>query len=831
MHEAVHSLHALAAEVPPTAQVSRAERTTTARADWLARLIALQFVGATLVYVGAMNAQNSNYISGLTEDLLHTFALLLVYVPGIYAAKGSLRTQTVRSAFIIAVALMFVYRLLDIADNFAVLMNVPFVGTHTFQFVLARQLTECGAILGPLAAFYFIIQNLGSAHARLTTEMAQRTIEMGERQRTERALVESENKFRTLAQTTSAGIFIFKDSRCIYSNHAAQVILGYAIEELNVTPFWDRIPYANKPSATLESMNGAQRMEIRATGKNGETRWLDMTFGPMELDGERVVLGTAFDITERKQAERALVANEEWYRSLLQHSSDVFCVLRADGTFVYVAASLPEVLGPAPERTLVGKNVLDFVHPDERAEAQSFLNRAAEKPGTTGPMEVRTTDRHGNYRTFEIFCNNRLDSSCIRGIVVNAREVSERKQLEEQLRQSQKMDALGRLAGGVAHDFNNVLTSIFVYTEILDDRLQENPSLLTKVHEIRKAAERATRLTRQLLAFSRHQVEAARPMDLNVTIGDMSKMLECLIGEHINLKTDLQPGLARVIADPAHLEQVLLNLILNARDAMPDGGLIEISTSNVHVDEESRGDTPALRGPYVSLSIRDTGCGMNDVTKARLFEPFYTTKQEGKGTGLGLATVYGILQHYQARIVVASEPGQGATFTIYFPQSEIPAVDDDPVVATLVRAEGAETILVVEDDDEIRSLACRILSARGYTVLDAAAPEDALAIVAQPDIAIDLVVTDVVMPQMSGPAMVQRMRELRTQLRVMYISGYTNDSFQRSGLTLPPSGFLPKPFTAQVLAVKVREMLDLPDEKVPCWEVADDEETRTVGAC
>ena len=785
------------------------ERTTTPSTRSLIRVVSSLFVLAVGLYVWATWAEANGSIDGFTEDLLDSIVVLLVYAPGLYAAKGALRDRTIRIAFSVAVVFMVFFRFLDIVDEIPSAEFLWLFGTRSLQFSIVKQLAEAAAILSPLAAFYLVIQNLGNAHSRLSREIERRSQEIAERRRTERALMESEQKFRTLAQTTSAAIFIFKDARCVYSNLAAQSILGYSIDELSVTPFFAQLASATSEDGSREAQR-AQRFEIRATTRSGETRWLDMTLGPAHIDGERVVLGTAFDITERKDAEGALAANEEWYRTLLKHSSDIFCVLNHGGAIRYIAASQADVIGPEPERELVGQNVLQYVHPDERESVSEFLCRAAEKPGITGPLETRVVDREGTYRTIEIVCNNLLASTCIQGLVINARDISERKQLEEQLRQSQKMDALGRLAGGVAHDFNNVLTSIFVYTEILHDRLQEHPGVLPKVQEIRKAAERATRLTRQLLAFSRHQVEQARPMDLNTTISEMSKMLECLIGENIALATDLETTLGRVLADPAHLEQVLLNVILNARDAMPDGGSISIATRNIDLGDEGRDDPAGLRGPYVMLSITDTGSGMDQVTKARLFEPFFTTKQEGRGTGLGLATVYGILQQYGARIAVNSTIGRGTTFTIYFPQTPVLEQPESSQPEPVREQEGTETVLVVEDDEEIRALAGRILERRGYTSIEAATPEDALAITLQADLHIDLIVTDVVMPQMSGPTLVKRIRENRPEVRVLYVSGYTNDAFLRGDDSAPPSGFLPKPFNAHLLATKVREMLDAP---------------------
>ena len=404
------------------------------------------------------------------------------------------------------------------------------------------------------------------------------------------------------------------------------------------------------------------------------------------------------------------------------------------------------------------------------------------------------------------------------GAVVSFRDVSEVKRAEEALRRSeeqfrhvQKMEAIGRLAGGVAHDFNNLLTIISGYSDLLlTNTLGPKDPAREGVDEIRKAAERAASLTRQLLAFSRREVLAPRILNLNGIIGDMEKMLRRLIGADVRLAMNLAGDLGPIEADPGQIEQVLLNLAVNARDAMPQGGNLVLETANVLLDESyTRLHTEVHPGSYVVLDVTDSGCGMDKDTQARIFEPFFTTKGPGKGTGLGLATVYGIVKQARGSIDVASEVGRGTSFKIYLPR-----VDESPILApssaaTLPKIKGGkETLLIVEDDAAVRALTRSVLSAQSYGVIEAVDADDALRWVAENDRPIDLLLTDVVMPGMSGRVLAEHMELLRPGIKVMYMSGYTDDAVVRNGLIQEEIAFLQKPFSPETLARKVRAVLD-----------------------
>jgi len=401
------------------------------------------------------------------------------------------------------------------------------------------------------------------------------------------------------------------------------------------------------------------------------------------------------------------------------------------------------------------------------------------------------------------------------GQVVNyvavKRDVTDVRRMEERLRQSQKMEAVGRLAGGVAHDFNNLLTAISGYSDLLIHRLPDYSTLRRDVEEIRKAGDRAAVLTRQLLAFSRRQVLQPKVLDLNAVVTNMEQMLRRLIGEDIELSTDLSPSLSRVKADPGQIEQVIVNLAVNARDAMSDGGRITIATADAELSPAYAAAYSEVRpGPHVLLSVADTGQGMSDETQAHLFEPFFTTKERGIGTGLGLAMVYGIVQQSGGHIRVNSAADRGSTFLIYLPRVEAPDDGEQGTDRPLLPhpSPGTETILLAEDEEVVRRLAREILSGNGYKVLEAGDGREALLLSEAYRAEIHLLLTDVVMPKMSGRELTDRIRLQRPDLRILYMSGYTDDAILRHGVLVDGIPFLQKPFTPEELARKVREVLD-----------------------
>jgi PAS domain S-box-containing protein len=404
----------------------------------------------------------------------------------------------------------------------------------------------------------------------------------------------------------------------------------------------------------------------------------------------------------------------------------------------------------------------------------------------------------------------RDDTGKINGFLTFVADITERKQLEEQFRQSQKLEAVGRLAGGVAHDFNNLLTVIMGYIEMLAAEAANSPALLEYAEEIQSAADRASALTGQLLAFSRRQIAQPRVFDLNQTIEHSIKLLGRVIGEDISIRTHFDPSLAMIKADPTHVDQAIMNLVVNARDAMPEGGVLTIETANVMLDDDYAGRHLGVKpGVYAMLAISDTGVGMTSEIRERIFEPFFTTKESGKGTGLGLSIVYGVVKQNSGDIIVYSEPGHGTSFKLYFPAEQAPP---ELVESQLNSADlrGAETILICEDEEKIRKLVMIMLAKQGYRVLDADTPAAALTHAREHFSAIDLLLTDIVMPDMNGVELAKAVREARPDVKLLYMSGYSDNRASDAWVLDPDTPFLHKPFTASTLARKVREALGTP---------------------
>ena len=452
---------------------------------------------------------------------------------------------------------------------------------------------------------------------------------------------------------------------------------------------------------------------------------------------------------------------------------------------------------------IVGKTLSDFF---ETSDA-NFLPITSHRRAVMGePNTFHMEWRNGSYACHAEPLRN--ENGRCEGAICMALDVSDRKKLEEQLRQAQKMEAVGRLAGGIAHDFNNLLMVIQGHAELLTDRMKPGESLRRNAEQIQEASQRATSLTRQLLAFSRKQMLAPVVLNVQAVVSDMGKILRRLIGEDVELVTVNAPDLKRVKADRSQIEQVIMNLAVNARDAMPRGGKLTIESANVEFDNSySRAPMVLMPGRYVMLAVTDNGCGMDADTQAHIFEPFYTTKEKGKGTGLGLATVYGIVKQSGGYVWVYSEIGKGTTFKIYLPsvEEEVAPQEKKPAAAALPR--GTETVLLVEDEEGVRNLAKEYLESCGYKVLVAEDGNAAIELVSKHSGPIDLVMTDIVMPGISGSDLAKRVESLRPDIRVVYMSGYTDQAIIHHGILSSDVLLLQKPFTMSTLAHKLREAL------------------------
>jgi len=766
--------------------------------------------------------------------------------------------------------------------------------------------------------------------------------ELPERAQWEVELRASEARKAAILETAlDAVITMDPEGRIVEFNRAAEEMFGYERADITGRTVADTIvPDSLREShhrglarylVTGEASVIGKRVEMVGRRADGTEFPVELSITTVQLDRRRLFTAYLRDITERKQAEEALRKSEERFRALVENSSDGVCLMDRAGIVQYSSPSSERVLGWTPEERH-GRLAFEIAHPDDMERARAFFAQCLSTRGMPVGIELRGLHRDGGWRLVEIVAANHLDDPAVGAVVVNYRDVTQRRraedsvreaarqfravfdgaldamviaddegryvevnaaacglyglgrsallghwigdfaspgidvaatwaafrregrakgelrivrpdgrvrelefaasadflpgshlavfrdvtqrrQLEEQLRQAQKIEAVGRLAGGVAHDFNNLLNVITGYGQMLFRRLTDGPER-EKTKAILQAAERAAGLTRQLLAFSRKQVLEPKVLDLNAVVSGMDEMLRRLIGEDIELQTDLARDLGRTRADPGQIEQVLMNLVVNARDAMPRGGRVTLETGNAEMDEAYVRDHLGARpGRYVSLAVRDTGLGMDAETQKHIFEPFFTTKEKGKGTGLGLATVYGIVKQSEGYIWVDSAPGAGTTVRVYLPLVEGEPVAEGPrrpAVPEQAPARGTETVLLVEDEEMVRRMTREVLEGAGYHVLEASSGFDALRVSSGHGGRLDLLLTDVVMPGMSGRELAERLAPVRPGMKVLYMSGHTDDAIFHHGVTQAGTGFLQKPFTPEALERRIRELLGQP---------------------
>jgi PAS domain S-box-containing protein len=712
-----------------------------------------------------------------------------------------------------------------------------------FAAMIALPLRVGGTAFGVLAIYSEQAGSFEGAEVELLSEIADSLAygimalrAQAENRWATAALREAEAKYRQLVEMVPAISYVAEagaHGRFLYVSPQAETILGYRPEDCLTDPtFWWKHLHPDDHAIAIQEDTWEEgrpfQVEYRMYRQDGREVWLrdDAVIVRDRETGRRLTRGLLIDITERKRAEAALRESEARYRMFLAQSSEgiyrleyappVPCDLPIDEQLAlglkngYIAEcndAMAKLYGRNGAEELIGKRLSEILVLNDPM-TREFMEHFIRSGYRITDQESREVDAHGQKKILR---------STMMGTVIDghwartwgiSRDVTARVHLEEQLRNAQQLEAVGRLAGGVAHDFNNILSIIMGHGELMLANAGADAEARNGLEQIRKAAERAAALTQQLLAFSRKQVLQPRVMDLNEAVAEVQKMLTRVIGEDIELAASLHPELAPVRVDPGQVEQVLMNLAINARDAMPHGGRIVMETANVDVEGERARELELTAGKYVLLQVSDTGHGMDAATMGHIFEPFFTTKKMGKGTGLGLATVYGIVKQSGGSIQVKSEAGRGSTFRIYLPAADGGARKRAETIARERVVGGTETILVVEDEADLRELTRIFLEGYGYRVLQASSAEQAIEATERYGERIDLLLTDVIMPGMSGRRLAEDVLSRRPQTKILYMTGYTDDMVVQHRVLEPGVQLLQKPFSKAELAVKVRATLD-----------------------
>lgn len=645
-----------------------------------------------------------------------------------------------------------------------------------------------------------------------TAALGKLLVSREKRRESENRLQKSEEKFRCLFQYHIAAQLILDPDtgQIVDANKAAENFYGWSVAELQCKCIQDINTLS--PEQVALKMNKAKSLkrfhfEFKHRLADGSIRDVEVYSSSIEIEGRQLLHSIIHDISDREKAEESLKASEARFRKMVEDAPDPIFI-QTQMRFSYLNQKALNLFGAKDAQELIGSPVMERFHPDYHASVKQRIKGLNEHRKPTELMEQKYLRMDGSTVLVEVTAQPIMyeDND---GALVFVRDVTERKNLEAQLMQAQKMESVGRLAGGIAHDYNNMLSIILGYTDFAFEKIDTKHPLFSDLEQIHTAAERSVDITRQLLAFSRKQTIEPTLLDLNESVEGMLKMLRRLIGEDIDIAWHPGEHLWPVFMDPSQLNQMIVNLCVNARDAIKNVGKITIETSTKSFDDEYCTEHVGFRpGDYIMVAVSDDGCGMDKDLQSHIFEPFFTTKEMGKGTGLGLSTVYGIVKQNNGFINVYSEPGQGSTFRIYIPRPEALLKKLEKKKPTLPYASGDETILLVEDDQAILKMTKMMLERVGYSVLSASKPEEAIEIANKHSGQIHLFITDVVMPEMNGRDLSKNILSIYPNLKTLFMSGYTANVIAHHGVLDEGVNFIQKPFSREQISVKVRELLD-----------------------